>query len=157
MRVHYNRIKGAQFESLLICRAGASGMKALRNELSFRYQRGGKIRPIRADLDFRVLRKDGRIAYVDTKSFNALSFTYSQIDHHQLRRALCYQEYNVPAGFVVWLEPLRQVVFYSGRTLWNHGARTRFGPKHGILLGDSYTFSLAGVFPKDDVGAGSNA
>lgn len=146
MRANQNRIKGAQFESLLVCRAGASGMKALKNELSFRYLPGGRIKPIRADLDFRVLKGDGRVAWVDCKSFDAISFTYSQIDKHQLQRALAYQQYMVPAGFVVWLEPLRQVVFYSAQCLWRRGPGARFRAEDGMGLGDSYGFDLSSIF-----------
>jgi hypothetical protein len=121
-------------------------MRAFKNELSYRYLRGGKILPIRADLDFRILRRDGRVAYIDTKSFDGLGFTYSQIDRNQLHRALVYQEFNVPAGFVVWLQKMDQVVFYSGRCLYNRGSGSRFTVRDGVLLGPSLTFGLDGVF-----------
>lgn len=152
MPAKHNRDAGAQFESLLVCRAGACGMKALKNELSFRYLPGGKIRPMRSDLDFRVLRQDGRIAYLDCKNFDAISFTYSQIDKHQLQRALAYEHWHVSAGFVVWLKPLRQVVFYSGQTLWRRGPGKRFRAEDGVALGDSYTFDLTGVFAATPTG-----
>lgn len=121
-------------------------MKALKNELAFRYLPGGKIRPIKADLDFRVLKGDGRVCYLDCKSFDAISFTYSQIDKHQLQRALVYERFKIPSGFVVWLQPLRQVVFYSGEKLWQRGPGKRFRAEHGVALGDSYTFDLTAIF-----------
>lgn len=121
-------------------------MKAMKNELAFRYLRGGQIKPIRADLDFRILRRDGRVAFVDCKSFTTDRFAYSQISPDQLRRALCYQSYNIPSGFVVWLHSARQARFYSGQTIHRRGPGSSFRPEHGVLLGGLYDFSLGKIF-----------
>jgi len=131
---------------MFIARAGVDGLKALKNHLSFKYLPGGRIQPIRADLDFRVLRRDGRVAYVDTKSFDAAFFTFSQLEPHQIQRALQYDAYSVPAGFVVYLKPLGQVYYYPAHAVISKGPRSRFAPKDGHLLGAAYAFTPGIIF-----------
>jgi len=145
-QVALNKAQGAQFEKLLVARAGVSGCRALKNELSFRYLAGGRIRPIRADLDYRILRRDGRVAYIDTKCFDAEHFTFSQIDADQLRQSIAYNHYNVPSGFVVWLKAAGIVVYYPGAMLMSQGPKTRFVKSHGYALGAPYTFDVSLIF-----------
>ena len=129
-----------------MARAGVDGMLALKNELAFVYRAGGDMRPIRADLDFRLIKSDGKVAFVDTKSFAGEYFTYSQLDPRQLQRALVYATHRVPAGFVVWLNKADQVVFYSAHVVAEAGPGSRFTAAQGVLLGGPLTFSLQGVF-----------
>lgn len=145
-RVAANKAQGEHFEAMFMARAGVDGLKALKNPLSFKYLPGGRIQPIRADLDFRVLRRDGRVAYVDTKCFDADFFTFSQLETHQIQRALQYDAFNVPAGFVVYFKPLGNVHYYPAQTIFARGPRSRFVPSHGYLLGAAYAFTLNGIF-----------
>lgn len=145
-RVAKNKTAGAQFEKLFVHRAALGGLLALKNELSFRYQAGGKMLPIRTDLDFRLFNKKGQVAYLDCKSFTGEHFTYSQIDRHQLDRARIYESFNVPAGFVVWLQGPQVVVYYPARVLIAGGARSRFTVDDGAVLGEPMTFDLRLVF-----------
>lgn len=145
-RVTKNKHAGSQFEKLFEHRAQLTGLLVLRNELSFRYQGGGKMLPIRADLDYRVCQKNGQVGFFDLKCFDAAYFTYSQITLHQLQRARIYENYNVPAGFVVCFRPLAQVVYYSGGVLTRKGPRSRFTPEDGVLLGSTAYFDLRLVF-----------
>lgn len=146
MSVGANKAKGAHFEAQFVARCGAYGLKALRNELSFRYSKGGKINPVRADLDYRVLRRDGRIAYVDMKVVATEHFTYAQFAKHQMQRALQYAMYNVPSGFVVLFEPTKSVAFFTGDVIYRRGPRTRFTAADGALLGAPYTFDPRLIF-----------
>lgn len=129
-----------------MCRAAIDGMKAIKNELAFRYLKGGQIKPIRADLDFRVLRRDGRVAYIDTKHFTQDQFSHSHISRDQVLRGLCYESYNVPAGFVVWLRGANETRYYSAQTIHQRGPGKSFRPEHGLLLGGLYDFSLRAIF-----------
>ncbi|RYF52455.1 MAG: hypothetical protein EOO38_00150 [Cytophagaceae bacterium] len=145
-RVLQNKHVGAHFEKLLVHRAQLCGLLILRNELSFRYQGGGKMLPIRTDLDFRICNKRGQTAFCDAKSFDQDYFTFSQITEHQLRRARIYEAYNVPAGFVVWFKPSQQVLFYAGNVLHQMGPRSRFTSAHGVSLGHALNFDPRLIF-----------
>jgi len=144
--VALNKAQGARFEALFAARCGVDGLKALKNPLSFKYLPGGRIQPIRADLDFRVLRRDGRVCYVDTKSFDEEAFTFSQLETHQIQRAMQYDSFKVPAGFVVLLRPLDRVFYYPAHVIFCHGPRTRFLPSHGHPLGLSLSFGPGLIF-----------
>lgn len=146
MQTKINKAKGLQFEKILVVRAAASNMWAQKNELSFRFLKGGAIRPIRADLDFKVIRKDGRIAMVDCKAFEGDTFGFSAIEKHQLHRACTYHQWGVPAGFVVLHAQKKLVVFYPGWLLASLGRGSSVSPSHGRALGAPLTFSTAGLF-----------
>lgn len=142
----FNKQTGGHFEKIFEHRGRLCGMLVLRNELSFRYKNGGKMLPIRADLDYRVCKKNGQVGFFDIKTFDADHFTYSQITPHQIQRARIYEAYNVPAGFVVFFKPSAQVVYYSGAALAEKGPRSRFLPEGGLLLGSPLTFDLRPIF-----------
>lgn len=141
-----NRLKGAHFERMLQASAAQSRMLALKNELTFRYLRGGKIRPVRADLDFRVLRPDGRVAYVDCKVRAGDSMLCSGLDRAQVKRAVHYAQWRVPSGFVVFFEGAQVVCFFSGALLMRRALTGRLAPRDGRLLGGPLSFLLHGVF-----------
>lgn len=129
-----------------MARAGACGCKALKNELSARILGNGKAKVIKSDLDFRLIRRDGRVSYIDNKSFTGAYFTYSQINAAQLKRALVYESYNVPSGFVVWLKAASKVVFYRATIIYAAGPKTRFTCADGIVLGEPFSFDVNGIF-----------
>lgn len=146
MPVALNKREGAFFEAMFVARAGACGCKALKNELSARILGNGKATVIKSDLDFRLIRRDGRVAYIDNKSFSGAFFTYSQINSSQLKRALAYESYNVPSGFVVWLKAISKVVFFKGTVIYAAGPKSRFCLSDGIILGDPFSFDVGRIF-----------
>lgn len=141
-----NKHAGAAFERIFLWRASIGGLLAQKNELSFRYAHGGKVVPIRTNLDFTLIDRDGRHAYCDTKSFDKPHLTLSMIDKHQLARALTYAKWNVAAGFVVWLKPLGRVVYFSGALLGQVRPRSRVLHSAGVDLGSYADFSLLPIF-----------
>lgn len=145
-QVAINKREGAQFEAQFAARCGVDGLKALKNPLAFKYLKGGRIQPIRCDLDYRVLRQDGRVAFIDTKCFDAAHFTYGMLETHQIQRAICYAAWQVPAGFVVYLKGCQKIVYYTGATIGTLGPRTRFTVSHGHVLGVPYDFDTSGIF-----------
>lgn len=140
-----NKAQGAHFEALFAARARAEGMLALKNELAFRYKPGGGIRPIRADLDFRVLSGDGRIAYLDCKCRTQGYIAHHDIDKAQLQRAVLYHHYGIAAGFVVWLMESKRVIFLSAQVLATQVSK-RYTVRDGMDLGPPECFSLRRVF-----------
>lgn len=145
-----NKVQGSNFEAILRGRAGAGGFKALRNELAFRYAPGGRIVPMRADLDFRILSPSGKVAFCDTKVVATPYFLPSRMDRHQVARAMVYNAYRVPAGFVVLFTQSELVSFFTGQQIGRAHAKVRFTPAMGTPLGRLASFSLADVFAQLD-------
>lgn len=141
-----NRKKGLQFETLLMHRAAASGMLAIKQDLTFRYLAGGKIQPRKSELDFSLLTRCGRVAYVDAKAFGGDSFYKSALDKDQVARARMYNTWNVPAGFVVLLEGLSEVFFFTGADVAFCGERRKMRAEHGVRLGTESGFFLDRIF-----------
>lgn len=137
-----NRDQGLLFESMFKDRAQINGMLAEKNHLTARYLPGGRVKVVKSELDYRLINQSGRIGYFDCKSFIGDSFTYSQIDPDQLDRALKYEYWNIPSGFIVWLRSINKVVWFKGTVIQRKGARASFGPEDGVLLGTIENFDL---------------
>jgi hypothetical protein len=150
MRSQKNRLSGAHFEAVLVHRAGCCGLWAIKQPLSFRYLPGGKIRPMRSELDFALVRRDGKIAYIDCKSFEGRSFARSTLNRAQVARAAAWNAYNVPAGFVVHLRAADLVVFYSGMQIAKSLRGSGFGADDGLVLGRAVDFVFGSVFSQLD-------
>ncbi|RYF12620.1 MAG: hypothetical protein EOO40_00820 [Deltaproteobacteria bacterium] len=145
-QVTANKDKGAHFEAVLQHRAGVTGFLAIRQHLSFRYLRKDKIQPIRAELDFSIVRRDGKIVYVDCKCFDTQRLQRSQLNPFQVKRALKYNHWGVPSGLVVHFTSLGVVVFYTGLQLSKMVLGTSLAPGDGIKLGCPSTFDLEPIF-----------
>ena len=146
MQTHKNRLSGAHFEAVLTHRAGCCGLWAIKQALSFKYLAGGKIRPMRSELDFAIVRRDGRIVYADTKSFESASFARSALNRAQVARAAAWNAYRVPAGFIVHLRGANSVVFYSGTQIAKSLRGSSFKAADGLYLGTAQTFVFGGIF-----------
>lgn len=137
------REEGKAWEQAFKARGGSNGLLVLKNELSAHYIGGGGVRVTKADLDFRVIRRqDGRIGYFDCKTYHDGFFTFSDLNEKQVERAVLYNECNVPSGFIVWFRTLDVVSFYSGQVIQEMGSGTRFRPVMGRILGSLQDFDL---------------
>jgi hypothetical protein len=141
-----NRIAGARFEAMLVHRAHLCGYLPIKQHLTFRYLKGGRVLAMRAELDFSLVGRAGQVAFVDTKSFDASRVPKSALDRNQVARAYRYNLWNVPAGFVVELRRLGRVVFFTGRRVHLLRAGESLGLADGVDLGPAETFALDGVF-----------
>jgi hypothetical protein len=130
-----NRNRGAAFEKLFEYRARACGVTVIKQPLAIRYLRGGKMQPIKADLDFVLLGGEGKVAWVDTKVVNGDYFLRSRMPQAQIDRAMLYETHGIRAGFVVHFEPLKLVAFFGGTFVASMPARTRAGLKDAVVLG----------------------
>lgn len=140
-----NREKGADFEGLFKKQAQLNGLAPIKNELSCRRVAGGRVIILKSELDFKLIRPtDGRIGFFDCKNFQDDYFTYSKLDQPQIDRAVLYNEYCIPAGFIVMFEQMH-VYFYSGYDIINGGKGSRFDDSNGLYLGRYDNFDLRKV------------
>lgn len=141
--VSHNKQNGKIFEELFKACAKRQGLLCIQNHLTARMVYKGRLQVVPGELDFKICSQDGRVAYLDCKSFGKSYFTFSDLSRpHQVERAVLYNDFKVPAGFVVWFRPTNQVVFFSGKLIQNSGRGARFLPVNGQLLGRFEDFDL---------------
>lgn len=140
-----NRLHGKAFEKVFERMCQLSGMYPIRNGWSC-VHKNGRLQLVGGQLDYTICTKEGRVAFVDCKTFERGYFTFSEINTGQLTRARALNLWNVPAGFVVLFNPLNQVFFFSGKMVAERGRGFRFLPEHGTSLGTFGTMEPKLIF-----------
>lgn len=141
-----NREYGKLFESVFERMARYSGLLPLKNPLAARFIGKDRLKLIKTDLDFRLITRQGRTGFFDCKTFIKPYFDYSRIDSSQLERAILYNFWMVPSGFVVWFRTINDIRFYSGAMLDAIGPGNRIKPEMGVPLGKLETLQLGRLF-----------
>ena len=141
-----NRVEGKLFESLVFRQAQANGLLVMKNHLTCHHTFGGRVQIIKGELDFRLITQDGRIAYVDAKSFEGDKFTFSDLSDHQVERAALYNEWKVASGFIVHFRATKRICFFPGSEIKLAGPRSKFTSNAGTLLGVWSKFDLKMIF-----------
>lgn len=137
-----SKLNGDAFEDIFVNRARTNGLLPDKNFLTAKYIPGRRPLIVKSELDFKLISKQGQVGYFDCKNFAGAYFVYSELRESQVKKAVMFNQWNVPAGFVVWLRALNVVTFYSGHCIASRGPRTRFGPQDGQILGAIQTFDL---------------
>lgn len=144
-----NRDNGKAFETLFVKQAKFNGLLALKNPLAAQYTYNGRLQPLPGDLDFKLIDHQGNIGYFDCKSFDGESFSYSALKEHQIERAVLYNEWCVPAGFVVCFRASRQVVYFTGIQIKEKGPGNSFEATDGRFIGHFENFDLRKLMPRE--------
>jgi len=146
---------GTTFEKLFERQCQLAGLWAEPNHTRAKRGWKGKLQELKSNLDYTVIARDGRIGFFDCKTFDEPHFTFSRIPEHQRDLAQRYNEWGVPAGFVVWFRPINQVCFYPGWLLAGRGPGTRFLPLDGVPLGTWGRFDPLLLFSRSPMGSPS--
>lgn len=139
---HSNQAVGAAFEEIFIKQARLNGLLPMKNHLTAKFVGAGRTQLLKSELDFTLISQDGRVAFIDCKSFQGDHFKYSQLDSKQIERAVMYNSWQVPSGFVTYFRATREVCYYSGQTILDTGSRARFESVHSLSLGLLEKFDL---------------
>ena len=143
------RQAGREFEDLFEKMARFDGLLVRKIPLSCKaYQdRQGMTRyhPIDSELDWQVLDRNGRIAFLDTKSFHGERFPISAFEEHQVTLAQTLNEWGHVAGFCIWFRKYNIVVFFTGAQVaaLEEGS---LGPEEGLHLGSGFDFNISKIF-----------
>lgn len=140
-----NKDEGNIFEQRFLKQARSNGLWAKKNELCCKFIYGGHLRVVKSNLDYFLADQLGRVAYLDCKSYGGDFFTYSDIDKDQLDRAVEFNNWNIPAGFVIWFRVLNRISLFTGLKISANGPRSRFEPMDGLFLGSFEEFDLKGI------------
>jgi penicillin-binding protein-related factor A (putative recombinase) len=143
LQVQENKQQGDEFERLFEKQARFSGLLCEKNYLTAKFI-GHKRHPLvtKSELDYKLISQTGEVGYFDCKSFSQNHFTYSKIDSDQIKRAVKYNDWCVPSGFVILFKKQNQIIFFSGHEIARKGAGARFSPEEGLLLGGLMDFDL---------------
>lgn len=101
-------------------------------------------RPTKTPFDY-IAAKNKTVLIFDCKSVNSNSFSYSQIESHQLKSLASFQSCGINAGYIVWFRPENNIVFYSADILKNLRPRCSLKASDGIVLGSSEFLKLEGI------------
>lgn len=148
MKPEVNRLEGKSFEEIFKSQAQRCGLLVLPNRLTARYIQGGRVLMEKSNLDFMVSNQMGTVGFLDAKSFAGSKFSFSEIEPHQLDRAVLYNDYSIPSGFVVFFRAEKVVCFYSGRQIQQKGIGNSFSFHEGLYLGGFWNFDLGLVLSK---------
>ncbi len=101
---------------------------------------------MKSNLDYTVIDKSGRTAFVDCKNYQNEFFTFSQINKRQIERAIKYEEFNLVSGFVCWFRSVNRIGFFSGTQVFKAGKGTRFSMSDAVDLGCLESLRLETLF-----------
>ena len=99
-----------------------------------------KIIRIKTPFDF-VICKEGRCAFVDTKTINANTFPFNLIKQHQVD-CLANIGLHAASGYVVWYRKSDRINFYLAEILITLGSNDSLSHEKGIPLGKISDFRL---------------
>lgn len=137
-----NREQGKAFEELFIRQAQRNGLLVIKNWYTAKFTYTGRLQVVPGELDFKIANQKGRVGYFDCKTYGEDHFIYSDLDKDQVERAVTYNHYRIPSGFIVWFRKSNVVAFYSGHAVKRIGPGSRFLPSDGQRLGSYEEFDL---------------
>jgi penicillin-binding protein-related factor A (putative recombinase) len=137
---------GDFFEKAVEKWARYCGLLPKKHNLSAKYIGKGRVKVVKSQLDFHFCSQSGQVGFFDCKTYEGDSFAYSQIDPKQLEQAVLYNEWRVPAGFLIWFRKHNIVVFFSGQQINIKGPRSSFVPAEGLKLGSIERLDLKLLF-----------
>jgi len=145
-----NRVKGLTFEKTVEWACRRQSIKFIRMPMGARPVRGRGGRPqliaIKTFLDY-ILIKDGKSIFLDCKSFEGDSLSYSMLTLHQIHELKDIQNYGAKAGYLVHHRKSDQVCFYLADKLCDLGPRESISPAAAaFILGSGELFDLSVLF-----------
>lgn len=149
MKVSKNKAEGAAFEHIFSIQARLNGLFCEKNNLSAKFIPGRRTLIIKSELDYKLIDRSGCVGFFDCKSYAKEFFNFSDIDKNQLLRAIRYNDWNVPSGFVVWFRAINKVVSFSGHLIQGYGPGHKFLYDHGRSIGSIEGFNLKDILKKN--------
>lgn len=141
----FNRIEGLQFELLLEREARRQSVLTIKMPLGCRRVGPHKLIQIKTPFDY-ILIHDGVSSYVDAKSFNTDSVSFSQLTDHQIVTLKRIQESGAKAGYLVFHRPSNIIAFYKASLLCKLQSGMSCHYSEAEYLGKFEDFCLGNLF-----------
>lgn len=140
-----NRIQGVQFEKILEKHCNQQGVLFIKLPIGAKpIGRGRWIRQT-SPFDY-VLLHEGSAVFLDCKSLDSKTISYSTLTEHQITSLSAIREHGSLSGYMVWFRPINQVVFFEVKTLLGLKPRQSLSPQDGIYLGRFENIALGTLF-----------
>lgn len=144
--LHESRQRGRDLEFIFQKMALMQGLFARKIPLSCRAIGDGRYLPIESELDWQLInRKSGRVAFIDTKSFQGDRYLRSFFKEHQVKLAFDYNECGIISGFCIWFRKPDKVAFFTGQQVFSLSVGS-LTPEDGLILGTGFDFELQKLF-----------
>ena len=130
---------GDYFENLLMFFSHRSGFKFIKIPNGCKYLPNGRIVPIKSPFDF-ILSSDSMTLFIDAKSVEGESFSFSQINQDQVRCLDMVKNKNNKAGYIIDLN--KEVIFADIDLLKSIKPGQSIKKEDGVYLGTTKEFSL---------------
>jgi penicillin-binding protein-related factor A (putative recombinase) len=140
-----NQRLGKAFEDVFFKQAQLSGFLPIKNHIACQHTFNGRMVPVKerkGELDYRLISQSGKVGWFDCKTFEDDFFTFSQLMPEQVDMASLYNEYKIPAGFVVYFRKTNSVCYFPGSRIAKKGPGSRFDKTDAHFLGSLFKFSL---------------
>jgi penicillin-binding protein-related factor A (putative recombinase) len=106
--------------------------------------------PVFTPFDY-ILFSQGYAITFDAKTVDANTFSYSQIEKHQVASLSRAAENALRSGYLIWFRPLDLVSFIPVSTLKTVKPRQSVTPEHGIIIGKGSGFNLQMLFEMKEI------
>lgn len=111
---------GKLFEGIVLAACYSNRIVPIQIPTGCKFVRGyGGMRPIpqKSDFDF-IIVKNKSAAFIDAKTTNDTTFTYSEITPHQVHKLAAIEKQGFNAGYLVWFRKVdNRIVFFTASKL----------------------------------------
>lgn len=136
---------GTQFENILELQCKIQSTLFIKIPLGCRRIGQNKIIPVKTPFDY-VLIYEGQSVFLDCKSCDTNTFTYSQITRHQIDYLKKVWDHKCRSGYLVNFRKLNYIIFFDADKLSKLGPGDGLKPQDGQYLGGEECFALGGLF-----------
>lgn len=144
-RGRQNRIKGIQFENILVFHARHQGIHVIQMPLACKRIGRTRLIQIKSPFDFTLISK-GISVYIDCKSIAGPSLSYSNLTPHQVHALETVYDAGCQAGYLCYFTAHKAIVFFDAKQLCSLTHRTSLRPEEGIYLGTIEDLHLGNLF-----------
>lgn len=145
-----NRIEGARFENSIEWQCNIQNVLFIKIPLGARRvpMRAGGLRgliAVKTPFDY-VLVQNGKVCFIDCKTFDQSTISYSMLTTHQVLALNKVDDYGGRAGYLVWHRDVNKVCFYGAKLLFGLKKRQSLDISFGLELGYGESFVLSKLF-----------
>lgn len=137
---------GSDFEEILRFSAEVEGYEIIRIPDGCRQLGPHRLMRVQSPFDFVFVKSQYEIVFVDAKSTDNNTFTYSAITQHQLQILSLLESKGVKAGYIIYFRTPNLVVWFSASKLNSINKGQSLKPQDGVQLGSRHSITLGFLF-----------
>ncbi len=135
--------RGASFERMIVSVGERTGWDVFRIADGCEGF-GPTLRKVSQPFDFFAIKEESLAIFFDAKSNDKDTFQYTSIKQNQLQNLLKIEQ-SFPAGYLVFFQPIDQIVFFNASQLKTLKFRQSLKPSDGINIGSFIVHNLSEI------------